>query len=737
MLEAALAYGRMKWRIFPCHSIVNGACSCGKPACGSPGKHPRTKGGFKDATDDPAQIKRWWSKWPTANIALATGGGIAVYDIDGAEGFAEFQACVEKHGRVPETLTSQTGRGIHLIFATRDGAPSVRSSAVGKVHVRGEGGYIILPPSNHISGRNYQWIKKVPLAVLPDTLRQWGSGYEITAKTAGGTGFDHLGHAPAHLSGSSKDINALAAESLKTVWSASEQARLISALSAIPVKSCGYDEYLKIGFALHSLDWERSDGTSIAFDIWDEWCKQSEHYNLAGLEEKWRSFGRSARGEVTVASVYHLAREAGWTGGAPDPMPGPALNGTNGHHALPAAFGGQTPIFFPDVTEDGAPKSTCTNAAVAVIHMGIACRKDLFHEKMMVGGHLINQWAGDMSDDAIQMIRKLIRARYGFDPKVENTRDACTQLCLEHQFDPVCDYLDGLQWDGTPRLDRWLSTYMGAPDTELNRAIGRLTLIAAVRRAYAPGTKFDQIVVLEGTEGRGKSTAIEILAGRENFSDQKILGLSDKEQQEAMCGIWLYEIAELTGMRRAETEHVKAFASRTVDRARPAYGRFRVDRPRRAVCFATTNDDEYLKSETGNRRFWPVVTTHIDLAALARDRDQLWAEAAEVEARGGSIGLPERLWKQAGEEQYQRLESDEWTAPIHNYLNMKDHDRSDVSVMDVLAGNQFLQLEASRVGRAEQMRAGAILRRMGFLKYRKRLAGNALEWRYRRGPNQE
>ena len=82
MLEAALAYGRMKWRIFPCHSIVNGACSCGKASCNSPGKHPRTKGGFKDATDDEAQIRRWWGRWPEANIALATGSGLAVIDLD-------------------------------------------------------------------------------------------------------------------------------------------------------------------------------------------------------------------------------------------------------------------------------------------------------------------------------------------------------------------------------------------------------------------------------------------------------------------------------------------------------------------------------------------------------------------------------------------------------------------------------------------------------------------------------
>jgi predicted P-loop ATPase len=381
------------------------------------------------------------------------------------------------------------------------------------------------------------------------------------------------------------------------------------------------------------------------------------------------------------------------------------------------------------MTEDGKPRSTCANTTVAVRHMGIQCRKDLFHEKFLVDGEPINAWAGDMSDDVIQMIRKTIRYRYGFDPKVENTRDACTQLCLEHQFDPVCDYLDSLTWDGTPRLDNWLVRYMGAPDTELNRVIGRVTLIAAVRRAFDPGTKFDQIVVFESVEGRGKSTAIEIMAGADNFSDQHIMGLPGREQQEAMTGVWLYEIADLTGMKKADVEQVKAFASRKVDRARPAYGRFRVDRARRTLLFATTNDDDYLKSQTGNRRFWPVPTTRIDLDGLCRDRDQLWAEAAHCEARGDSILLPERLWKSAGEEQERRLEIDSWQDCIANYLGLTG--KEDVTTNDVLVDNQFLRLDPAKLGRFEQMRAGNVLRNLGFERYKK-WVGTHTQNRYRK-----
>ena len=181
-------------------------------------------------------------------------------------------------------------------------------------------------------------------------------------------------------------------------------------------------------------------------------------------------------------------------------------------------------------------------------------------------------------------------------------------------------------------------------------------------------------------------------------------------------------------MKKADVEQVKAFASRKVDRARPAYGRFRVDRPRRTIFFATTNDNEYLKSETGNRRFWPVVTSRIDLAALAQDRDQLWAEAAACEARGDSIVLPERLWKAAGDEQENRLQGDEWMEPIARYLAEKN--KIDISVIEVLCDNQYLQHRPDAISISDAMRAGNILKKLNYEKYKKRIGnGTANRWR--------
>ncbi|MBK6704250.1 MAG: hypothetical protein IPG56_11180 [Caulobacteraceae bacterium] len=218
---------------------------------------------------------------------------------------------------------------------------------------------------------------------------------------------------------------------------------------------------------------------------------------------------------------------------------------------------------------------------------------------------------------------------------------------VEHQFDPVRESLRNLKWDGVRRLRTWLSRYLGAEDTPLNRAIGMKTMVAAVRRVNEPGCKFDYVPVLEGAQGTGKSTALKILAGEDEFfSDQDLVHLDAKAQQEALRGKWIYEIAELSGLSRTESERTKAFLSRTHDRARRAYGYASIDQPRRCIFIGTTNDNNYLKDPTGNRRFWPVATGRIDLDALAADRDQLWAEAVIADAAGETLYLPLRTPRQ-------------------------------------------------------------------------------------------
>jgi predicted P-loop ATPase len=374
---------------------------------------------------------------------------------------------------------------------------------------------------------------------------------------------------------------------------------------------------------------------------------------------------------------------------------------------------------WPDLDKGGKPSSTCANARVAIEALGIDCIYDIFHDRKLIAGHAIEQWAGELTDDACQMLRVLIKEKFGFDPGRDNSRDAPVQLCLAHQFDPVLDYLDGLRWDEQKRLDRWMTTYLSVEDNPLNSVIGRLILVAAVRRVRQPGCKFDQIVVLESGEGTGKSTAIEILAGKDNFSDQTILGLTDREQQEAMRGVWLYEIADLAGMSKADVDKTKAFASRLNDRARPAYGRLRVDQPRRCIFFATTNNETYLKSQTGNRRFWPVKVGCVNLAGLRSDRDQLWAEAARAEAAGAPLTLPEQLWPVAAVEQDRRRDIDPWDdilAKAQGIVCESAEGRQEERISTIELFNVHLKIPADKCTDALAKRLGHSMRRIGWEK---------------------
>jgi predicted P-loop ATPase len=173
----------------------------------------------------------------------------------------------------------------------------------------------------------------------------------------------------------------------------------------------------------------------------------------------------------------------------------------------------------------------------------------------------------------------------------------------------------------------------------------------------------------------------------------------------------------MQGVKRAEVEHVKAFASRTHDRARPAYGRGVIDQPRRCVLIGTTNADTYLKSQTGNRRFWPVKTGVINLDALRRDRDQLWAEAAAVEATGVSLVLPRELWAHAKMEQDARLEYDPWRDILENMdtSTFPDNDGGkEQRIATTVILTDFLKIAADKQSTGDAARLKGVMNKLGW-----------------------
>jgi predicted P-loop ATPase len=314
--------------------------------------------------------------------------------------------------------------------------------------------------------------------------------------------------------------------------------------------------------------------------------------------------------------------------------------------------------------------------------------------------------------------------RQGVLVSVDVAGQAVQTVARDHPFHPVKTYLQGLEWDGVERLDRWLSSYLGADDTDYSRAVGSRWLISAVARIFQPGAKADCCLILEGPQGIRKSTALRTIAG-EYFTDE-LADLGSKDAAMQTRGVWIIELSELDNLSHAEVARIKAFMSRTTDRFRPPYGMRLVESARQCVFAGTVNHGSYLRDETGGRRFWPVVCGRIDVDGLGEVRDQLWAEA-KVQYESGSVwwlDTPD-LVKLASDQQEERYEGDPWEEVIAPWLENKQ----TTAISDVL--QRCIDKPQAQWTQTDKIRAARCLRAQGWVRYRER-QGSRLEWRYRR-----
>lgn len=281
-----------------------------------------------------------------------------------------------------------------------------------------------------------------------------------------------------------------------------------------------------------------------------------------------------------------------------------------------------------------------------------------------------NQWTD--TDDA--NLRVWLEKHYDITGK-EKIADALTAVLTRHSYHPIRDYLSGLTWDGVPRLDRIIIDYMGAEDSELNRAMSRKHFVAAVARVFNPGCKYDYCLIMSGAEGIGKSTLLHVMGGK--WFNDSITTLEGKEGMEQLRRAWVVELGELSSIKRSDVEQVKAHLSKQVDIYRAAYARRVLEHPRQCVFCGTTNEALFLKGDTGNRRFWviPVVAElrkYRDWSeTIRRDRDQLWAEAVHYYKQGEPLYLSEELEAQAKQRQqdFNDDNDDPIVAMLDKYLN--------------------------------------------------------------------
>lgn len=288
----------------------------------------------------------------------------------------------------------------------------------------------------------------------------------------------------------------------------------------------------------------------------------------------------------------------------------------------------------------------------------------------------------------------------------------------ENAYNPLTDYLDACftAWDGISRAPDWLVTYLGAidPGGEYLAAVGTRWLVGAVMRAYEPGCKFDTMLTVEGDQGVGKSTALRVLGGQW-FTDAAISMADQKAAAEIISENWIVEVAEMDGLRKGEVTAQRAFLSRTFDDFRPAYGRRRVRYPRCCVFVGTSNSDDYLTDEAGNRRHWPVSVRQVDLEALRRDRDQLWGEAVAL-YRSGEVTPyldPSEVPEQVLQTQH-REASDPIAESVQYWLLKQQPEKRPqyLTVRQVLVD----VLEQPDASKGSAARVAAALRRIGCTK---------------------
>lgn len=331
-----------------------------------------------------------------------------------------------------------------------------------------------------------------------------------------------------------------------------------------------------------------------------------------------------------------------------------------------------------------------------------------------------------VTDTDLSNLRSYFAKRFGFEPTEREIGMQLAAAAERNTYDPIAEYLRSLKWDGEKRIDTWLTHYLNTPDTLYTRAVGRKWLIGAVARALKPGCKMDTVLILEGEQGLKKSTALATLAGPGNFSDTPI-DIGSKDGRLALQGVWIIELAELESLRKSESTRTKAFFSQQEDKYRPPFGRHDIIVPRRCVFAGSVNlgSQGYLQDETGNRRFWPVECSSIDLPALRRDRDQIWAEATQAFDAGEEWWVPENL---AGlkEAVADRMEEDSWSSLIEDWL---------CAVKEPIVSKDEVYLYALDLGhrewsRANESRIGRILKGLGWRRRRVSISSKSRHWFY-------
>ena len=632
MSEYALHYARMGFAVFP-------VCSANKK--------PHTPHGCKDAKTDPGAIRSWWNRWPDASIGIATGSashGLVVIDLDqddnkGLDGYSELEKWQKENGELPETWRSITGRGGYHLFFFSDKTYQNRAGLLDGIDVRGEGGYIIAPPSLHPNGRRYQWEISpedgIPMAAVDETvdkLLTWKLD-----KAAGESG--------------SRDPDRVRFELPATIPSGQRNDMLFRYACSLQAKGIPND-------AIY-------DYVNIA--------NQNRCDPPVDMEEV-ATIVSSAIGYEKGAEPIATPSFSGWH----EPQITTTTRKRNGED-----------IEIPDQTYEN-----CREAVEYDLELFNKIKyNELAYSPYVCGAVpwndtvIMRPWNNEDDANLLAYLEK----KYGLNNR-DKIMNALTRTAGRHRFNPVKDVLEDIydKWKaaGAPKgyIAKLLPKYLGVEDTEYTQAVMTIFMMGAISRIYNPGCKYDYTVIFVGDQGAGKSTFLRFLAmSGVWFSDNFNTVESDKAS-EKLRGMWIVEMAELLATKRAkDVEAIKSFLTSTEDNFRPPFERRTEQRKRMCVFAGTTNNETFLTDRTGNRRFLPIRVNkgNIQVVMLdhpdecSQDIAMAWGEAMQIfedAKRKPKLYLPEHLQQIAEKMQQQFTEEDSRIGIIQKWLDEKSED---------------------------------------------------------------
>lgn len=377
------------------------------------------------------------------------------------------------------------------------------------------------------------------------------------------------------------------------------------------------------------------------------------------------------------------------------------------------------PKFVRD--KNGKIESTINNVYLAVQRSdicGLNIRFDQFRDEIMYTSADSDQWL-TFSDADYSRLRIGLE-KGGFKPiGRELVRDIVLLVADENPFDSATEWLSRLEWDGVPRVATFLSDHFNAEQSDYTKAVSLYLWTALAGRVLKPGIKADMVPILVGEQGCGKSTGVAALSPSPDYFCEVSFAEKDDDLARKMRGRLVGEIGELRGLHTKELESIKAFITRTHENWIPKYREFATQFPRRLVFVGTTNQDEFLADDTGNRRFLPVRVSNVDVSAVKQNRDQLWAEAKQMFIDSGiQYQAAEQL---ATNEHEQYMIKDAWQDAVSKWLNVPDMltdekpiDKDYVTAIEVLKG--AIGLDTKNIGRREEIRISKTLQELGYKK---------------------